>query len=599
MRFEKFIALAATIALTHAQLAVAADLSPSTWKPADKTRIEQLEMHPFPPQARVIEGRSVLISDTGSPVAVQAGIEALKAGGTAADAAATVALTQITTVLGSYVSFAGIAELVYYEAKTGKVYSMNAGWKSYRGETDPKTIPGADLGMLVANPQPGAGAEGRKTLVPGFMAGIEAMHKRFGGLPFAELFQPAIWYAENGVTVTPLMATYFGMQGKYLSRTIEGKNFMHQGGENAPKAGDRFVQAELAKTLRGVATQGASYMYTGPWGQQFVAAVDKDGGKATMEDMENYRPTWEEPLSTTFDGATVFVPGKSNEGGHQVLEALNLVEELHLGREDAYWKDPKVFTELSKVLQLVEVGPYVTPEVAEYQRKNNLKFSPEDRITKAYAKAMAPMVGELQTQTSPPPGSHHSAGTVVIDKWGNVAALVHTINSQPWGSTGIVVGGIPLSDAAGFQQARLAAIKPGDRVPDDASPMIALVGKKPRLALATIGSSLVAETVRISLGILGEHLASETVVAAPALLYNFHPPARGETYTWKQQLIPEGGYDAAFLENLARSGIKVKQEARIPVLTLRGTAALGTMDPTSGIRRSVENPSIIDFADAY
>ncbi len=598
MRFQKFVALTLGVALTYSQLALAEDISPAKWKPADKRRVELLEMSPFPPQARVIEGQSVLISDTGSPIAVQAGLEALKQGGTAADAAATVALTQVTAVLGSYVSFAGIAQLVYYEAKTGKVYSMNAGWNSYRGEVDPKTIPAADLGMLGLGKSTGTGAEGRKTLVPGFMAGIEAMHRRFGRQPFAQLFQPAIWYAENGVTVTPLMAAYFGLQSKYLSRTAEGRNFLHQGGSDAPKVGDRFVQAELAKTLRGVATQGAKYMYTGPWGQQFVAAVKSNGGKVAMEDMEDYAPRWEEPLSTTFDGATVFVPGKGNEGGQQVLEALNLIEQLHVDRKDPYWKDTRVFTELSKILQFVEIGSYVTPEVAEYQRKNSLHFSPADRVIKAYAMAMAPLIGDMPAQTLPPPLSHHSAGTVVIDKWGNVAALVHTINSEPWGSTGIVVGGIPLSDAAGFQQTRLAAIKPGDRVPDDAAPTIVLVGKKPRLALATVGTSVLAETVRITLGILGNHLDPRTVIAAPALLYNYETPQPGETYIWKHQLIPGGAYDAAFLASLAASGVKVQQKTRVQVLTLRGTTALGMMDATSGTRRSVEDPSIIDFADA-
>lgn len=178
MGLQKLVALTMLGAFTCSQVAVAGDLSPANWKPTDKKRVEQMEMLPFPPQERMIEGRSAIVSNTGSPIAVQAGLEALKDGGTAADAAATVALTQITTALGSYVSFAGIAELVYFEAKTGKVYSMNAGWNSYRGETDPKTIPGADLGTLSANRQTGTGAEGRKTLVPGFMAG-----SRKGGWP--------------------------------------------------------------------------------------------------------------------------------------------------------------------------------------------------------------------------------------------------------------------------------------------------------------------------------------------------------------------------------------------------------------------------------
>jgi gamma-glutamyltranspeptidase/glutathione hydrolase len=89
-----------------------ADLSPAKWK-ADE-------------RARVVEGQQGLVAGTMSPIAVHAGMEAPRQGGTAADAAATVALTQIATALGSYVSYAGILELVYYDAKSGKATTMDA-----------------------------------------------------------------------------------------------------------------------------------------------------------------------------------------------------------------------------------------------------------------------------------------------------------------------------------------------------------------------------------------------------------------------------------------------------------------------------------------
>ena len=158
-----------------------ADLSPAKWKAEGKARAEQAEQMPWPLQARVVEGQQGLVTGTMSPTAVHAGVEALRQGGTAADAAATVALTQVATGLGSYVSYAGIMELVYYDAKSGKVTTMNAGWNSYVGETDPKSIPVTDLGALSFGRTPTGGAEGRKTLVPGFMAGIEQMHKAMGG----------------------------------------------------------------------------------------------------------------------------------------------------------------------------------------------------------------------------------------------------------------------------------------------------------------------------------------------------------------------------------------------------------------------------------
>jgi len=129
--------------------------------------------------------------------------------------------------------------------------------------------------------------------------------------------------------------------------------------------------------------------------------------------------------------------------------------------------------------------------------------------------------------------------------------------------------------------------------------MIVMTGNKPTLALATVGTALVPETVRIVLGTVGNHLELQTVVAAPPLLYNFEPPQAGETYTWKQQFVPEGAYDAEFLKELEASGVRLQRKPKALALILRGTAALATIDAQTGIRHSVEDPVIIDFADAY
>ena len=599
MQLHKKLAAILMLTLLSPQAAPAADLSPQTWNAADRKRVEDLQMSPFAPRARAVQGNSAIICDTGSPIAVYAGMDALRKGGTAADAAATVALTQIATELGSYVSYAGVLQLIYFEAKSTKVYSLGAGWNTYRAENDPKSIPVAALGLPGLLTKGGTNAEGRKTLVPGFMAGIEAMHKRFGKLPFQDLFQPSIWYAENGVKVTPLLAFYFSSQGKFLSRTPEGRRFMNQAGNEIPKAGDRFVQADLAKTLRDVAKHGAKSMYSGIWGKQFVSAVRRDGGKAAMEDMAAYQPTWAEPVSTGFMGQSVFVPGGPNEGGQEVLEALNFVEEMRLDQEQPYWKSPETFSGLSRILQFVETGPYSTPEVTAFQHQHNLNFSTDSRVTKAYAKAMMPMLRQSRDLTTKPQGPHHSAGVVVVDRFGNVAALVHSINTMPWGTTGIVVGGIPLSDAAGFQQNRLINVKPGTRVPDDMAPAIALKEGKPVLAVATVGISLLPETVRIILGVLGNHADPTTLLAVPPLLYNFEAPEPGGSYTWKRQLVPDGGYDSNFLQQLQSFGVDVRQETKPQVLSLRGTAAFATIDDAGEHLRTAEDPAVIDFADAY
>ena len=127
------------------------------------------------------------------------------------------------------------------------------------------------------------------------MAGIEAMHARFGRHPFAELFKPAIWYAERGVIVNPELSGCFTIRREFLGRTPEGRQFLRQAGNDLPRRGDRFTQPELAATLRAVARRGSKFMYTGSWGQAFVKTVRREGGKVTDKDMASYRVVWSEP----------------------------------------------------------------------------------------------------------------------------------------------------------------------------------------------------------------------------------------------------------------------------------------------------------------
>ena len=594
MMLQKQVAFIVMCMVLVPESGFGADLSPAKWKAEDKARAEQAEQMPWPLQARVVEGQQGLVTGTMSPIAVQAGVEALRQGGTAADAAATVALTQIATALGSYVSYAGILELVYYDAKSGKVTTLNAGWNSYVGETDPKSIPVTDLGPLSFGKKATEGAEGRKTLVPGFMAGIEQMHKRYGRLKFSELFEPAIWYAENGVKISPTLGAFFTMQQKYLSRTAEGKAFMHQAGSDLPKAGDRFVQADLAKTLRAVATQGSGYMYTGAWGQHFVKAVGGAGGKATMEDMKRYAPTWEEPLSTTFLGRTIYVPGKNSEGSYPVLEALNLAEEMKLDEMGPYNRDEKALRALTGLLRKAEADSYTD----QYMRQNGMKSSREEQITKAYAKTAATTLAakEPPTQGETP---HHSDAVVVVDKWGNIAALTHSINTVLWGTTGMVVDGVPIPDAAGFQQARLAGIKPGDRVPNELTPVIAMEGTKPVLAMASVGSSLLPETVRLLVTTFANKLDPMAAMAAPPLTMPVGPMKDGETFMTRPEQIPEGAYDAEFLARLKELGVTVELKSTQDVRAIRGTVVMGTIDAKSGAVRAVETPGVYGFAEAY
>ncbi|QUD90275.1 gamma-glutamyltransferase [Phenylobacterium montanum] len=513
----------------------------------------------------------------------------MRQGGTAADAAIATALTQVSTSLGSVVSYGGVAELVYYEASTGRVYVMDAGWTSYAGETDPASIPNMDLSLIKPGAAGGAGAQGRKTLVPGFMAGMEAAHLRFGRLPFRTLFDPAIWYAEHGVVVSPLLSSFFQAEQPVLARTEEGRGFLAQAGGSMPKVGDRFMQPDVARLLRGVAEQGSDYMYRGPWAEDFVRIVRREGGAATLEDLARYRPVWERPLSTRFAAAQVYAPGDSNVSACAILESLNLLNAEHVGRLGSYGADPLAFAALAKTLRLAELGH--APGYAEGARGGE---GCRTRTQPTYAKATAPRIDELSERLpgGADPG-HHSDSVVVVDRWGNVAALVHSINAVMWGDTGIVVDGVPISGAAAIYQARLAAVPPGGHIASDMAPVIAIEQGKPVLAIAAIGVSLVPETVRIAGSILSG-ADPKSVAAAPPLLANidtrYDRPLKA-----RPELVPQGAYPPAFSAELADQDLSVTEVSPRRLDALRGTAAFAVID--HGRRQTAEAPGVVVFGE--
>jgi gamma-glutamyltranspeptidase/glutathione hydrolase len=581
------------IVLASASLSHAADLSPASWPKTERERVEKLESQTWsPPVAQSVEGSGGIVSATVSPIATYAGIQTLKRGGNAADAAATTALTQVTTQLGSVVSYAGVFTMLYYDAKTHKVYSMDAGYNSYLQEADPRSIPVCDLGPLpvksALKPTEG-GAKGRETLVPGFMAGVEAMHSRFGRLPCRDLFEPALWYAERGVRISPPLQGFFMLRAKDLSRTPEGQRFLRQAGNEMPMAGDLFVQSDLTKTLKAVSEQGSRYMYTGQWGQDFVRIVQREGAKVTPEDMKRYEPIWSEPRRETVFGHTVYVNGPPHTGAYALFAGLNLAEAMRLEQKGPYWTEPETFRALAWIGQFVAFAPTINERTSSFLLGKGVDISADAQLGKGYARAVAPLLGQVYA-ARPDNGPKHSDAIVVVDKDGNIVVITHTINTVIWGDTGIVVDGIPIPDAAGFQQLNLARNKPGDRVPHQIIDTIAFEGDVPVLATGSIGSSLTPESIRVLLGVLGQHQNLATVMAAPPLLATFD--------TSGVVSIPEGAYGPDFIAKLKALGVNLTKMPGKTVAGLRGTLAAVVIDASTGKRTAVNQPGLMVFNGA-
>jgi gamma-glutamyltranspeptidase / glutathione hydrolase len=460
-----------------------------------------------PPKA-LAEGQKGMIVGTTGPQAVKAGLETLKQGGSAADAAMATSLAQVVECGGSYVSHAGILTMVYYEAATGKVHYLNACYNTPREEKDPLSIPSKGK------------PSGRTALVPGYMAGVQAAHDRFGKLPRKAVFAPAVEMADQGMKVSPLLARFLQGRKSVLSRLPETKGIFTKPDGSFYREGEHFKQPALAKTLRRVADDGAAFMYTGEWAEQFVAAVQKEGGKITMEDMKAYRVIWEEPLRTTYRGHEVCVPGFSSQGGVTMIEALHLLERADLPRTGHFASSPKSLFWLLQISHLQILGFLSESTLKGFP---GVDLTPQSRVKRETAAILWqqmqdgkwPFAAKLKEGTTPP---NHSDGVVAVDQWGNVAVVTHSINTTLWGDTAIFVGGISIPDSATFQQDMIHRTGPGKRLPDPTCPLLVLKDGKPVLGSSAIGGGLHQRTLQVLSSFLDFNMDPQAAVEQPAFM---------------------------------------------------------------------------------
>lgn len=490
-----------------------------------------------------------MIAGTTNPFAVHAGLKVLQRGGNAADAALTTSLAQIALSTGAAISYAGILTAVYYDSASGKVYSLNAGYDTVRGENDPLSIP------------PWGQHSGRTALVPGFIAGVQALHDRFGKRPFAELFGPAIWIADHGVPFSPSVEAWLQESSTFVTRLPEGKRIFTKENGDLYKAGELFRQPELAETLKNVANQGAAYMYTGAWAHRFVAAVQRENGKMTLADLASYEVSWTEPRRISYGDYEVVSLGPGSLGSLVTLGSLKAAEVARLKQYGHYTSSAEALYYLTQILRIEKSLSLMTPE----QRGAflpDIDTSLEAQITATTAKRVVDHIRKNMKEPQLPRGPDvaHSAGVLAVDDQGNVACILHSLNGVLWGTTGIFVDGISIPDSAAFQQQAIAAIGGGARLPNTTNPLIVLKGGKPILASAAIGSALQMVTVENLINILDFGMEPKSAVEQPntlgpnlGMVTNAPPKPEYEKETFR-----EGEFSESVLDQLRERGQPVK-----------------------------------------
>ena len=514
-------------------------LLPGQWPKQELNHYLALENEWGRPQPEAVASKAMIAGTTG-PLAIHAGFQALRQGGTAADAAITTALAQIALSAGGAISYAGMMTVVYYDAKTARTYTLNAAYNTVRNERTPRTIPGK------------GGHSGRTALVPGFMAGVETLHQRFGRLRFGTLFGPAIWIAAHGLAVSPPVGDWLVSEKQYITRLPEGRRIFTKPDGVMYRTGDLLRQPDLAKTLKQVAKHGSAYMYTGKWGRQFVDAVQREGGTMTLDDLAAYRANWTEPLETSFHDYRVVSLGPPSKGGLITLGALKFAEAADLRRYGHYTRSADTLYYLIQMVRIGKMFATMSPVMlANYFP--GVDPSPEARLTQITAQRIWTYIQKDLNRPAggPPAGPNHSTVVVAVDEQGNVATILHSCNCNIWGTSGIFVDGVSIPDSASIQQAEVAAARPGGRLSDTTNPVIVLKSGQPVLASSAMGFGLHETTVLNLVNILNFGMDPKKSVEQP----NF----RGASPTeYRNELIGEGDFSPAVLQGLRARGQPVQ-----------------------------------------
>src|SRR3984957_8447553 len=247
-----------------------------------------------------IQARSMVISEggivaTSQTLASQAGAQILARGGSAVDAA--IAANAVLSVVEPMMcGIGGDLFAIYRDAKTGTLTGINATGGA------PQALTLEALRKLDRTVMPGDGIH--SVTVPGAVDGWAKMHAKFGKLPWSDLFQPAIYYAEHGFPVTEIIQYDWAGEADKL-RADQAAQRIFLPNDHAPEVGQIMRNPELAHAYRLIAAGGRDVFYKGEIAQAIVATSKHHSGFLSARDLEDFSAEWVEPIATTYRGRTV------------------------------------------------------------------------------------------------------------------------------------------------------------------------------------------------------------------------------------------------------------------------------------------------------
>ena len=399
--------------------------------------------------------------------------------------------------------------------------------------------------------------------VPGTIAGLFAVHQKFGSLPFAELIQPAIDLARNGVLITQLQVD------SYMSKNVDlikqANNYVTPF-ENGWKAGERFKYEEFAQTLERIRDNGKAEFYEGETAKRIVAYVQELGGILSLDDLKNYEPQWRTPVTFTYKDYTVNSMPLPSSGGICLAQILKSVEPYNIGQYphngEQYIQllveaERRAYADRAYYMgdpDFVKV-PTETLLSPDYLKERMSSFSWE-KASKSSEIAHGKIAGYESDETT-----HYS----IVDRFGNAVAVTTTLNTNYGSKVYVKGGGFFLNNQMddfsikpgepntyGLVGSEKNAIAPNKRMLSSMSPTIIEKGGKLFMVIGTPGgSTIITSVLQCFLNVAEYGMTMQESVSKPRFHHQWLPD---------DVMYEPNGFDPEVIAKLKAKGYKPREE---------------------------------------
>lgn len=527
----------------------------------------------FPELREPVTGSAAMVSSN-SDLASAAGVEILRAGGNAVDAAVAVGFAlAVSYPFAGNIGGGGFMTIRMADGRTAALdYREVAPLASTRDMYVDST------GKLTGRQLTGHLASG----VPGAVAGMAAALERYGSKSLAEVMAPAIRMARDGFPVdSALFRSLRGAQSR-LCQFAGCSTFYPEGAPPAP--GSTLRQPELARSLQLIAEQGTKAFYDGPVGEALVREMESGGGIITREDLRRYEPKWRDAVITDYRGYTLITMPPASSGGITMSQTFNILERF---APLPPFGSPEYLHLLSEAFRRAFIDRNSKLADADF-----VPVPREQLVSKAYAAELASQISRRRASRTPQFDAgrepEHTTHYSVVDSAGNAVATTTTINGGYGSAVWVREGGFFLNNEMddfatqpgtpnmfGLVQGEANAIQPGKRMLSAMSPTIVLdrQGEVLLVVGAAGGPTIITATAQVILNVIEFGMPLTEAMRAPRVHHQALPDAiRHEAM----------GFSPQTLRRLRRMGHELTAQ--------EGIANVNAVMRTNGVLHGVHEP---------